>query len=216
MIKKIEEWAIPLDGLMKYCFRLSLRISQEEEKSKDFLNIRLRITRLVNNDETKILIPRVISSVKFLGNTLSTMKDLYFLGENNDILLINDRYELENESHIAFDVILRFEDSNNYILPVNSKGYNFMIDKEKASREPSISLDYINNDNTIDVFAYPSVDNYDLLEFKVNDNNWLSNTKNSGRITVAKLNKNQFIQSRIKIDNEYFYSKVLKIENSIQ
>ena len=216
MIKKIEEWTIPLDGLMKYCFKLSLRISQEEEKSKDFLNIRLRITRLVNNDETKILIPRVISSVKFLGNTLSTMKDLYFLGENNDILLINDRYELENESHIAFDVILRFEDSNNYILPVNSKGYNFMIDKEKASREPSISLDYINNDNTIDVFAYPSVDNYDLLEFKVNDNNWLSNTNNSGRITVSKINKNQFIQSRIKIDNEYFYSKVLKIENSIQ
>lgn len=216
MIKKIEEWTIPLDGLMKYCFRLSLRISQEEEKSKDFLNIRLRITRLVNNDETKILIPRVISSVKFLGNTLSTMKDLYFLGENNDILLINDRYELENESHVAFDVILRFEDSNNYILPVNSKGYNFMIDREKASREPSISLDYINNDNTIDVFAYPSVDNYDLLEFKVNDNNWLSNTNNSGRITVSKINKNQFIQSRIKIDNEYFYSKVLKIENSIQ
>ena len=216
MIKKIEEWTIPLDGLMKYCFKLSLRISQEEEKSKDFLNIRLRITRLVNNDETKILIPRVISSVKFLGNTLSTMKDLYFLGENNDILLINDRYELENESHIAFDVILRFEDSNNYILPVNSKGYNFMIDKEKASREPSISLDYINNDSTIDVFAYPSVDNYDLLEFKVNDNNWLSNTKDSGRITVSKINKNQFIQSRIKIDNEYFYSKVLKIENSIQ
>ena len=208
---KIEEWKVPMNGLLKDNFNLFFRVSQEIEKDKDVLDFRLRIERLYNNEESKFLIEGITSKIKFNKNELSGYKDLYFLGDNNNQILLFGKYDIqENDNIINFDISVEIDDESKYLTTTEMKNLSFKIIKDKK-QIPKLYLDFINEPYTVNIIAHSTVD-YDLIEFKVNDNNWNSNIQNSNKLTVAKINKKQYIQARIKIDNEYYYSKVLTIE----
>lgn len=208
---KIEEWKVPMNGLLKDNFNLFFRVSQEIEKDKDILDFRLRIERLYNNEESKFLIEGITSKIKFNKNELSGYKDLYFLGDNNNQILLFGKYDIqENDNIINFDISVEIDDESKYLTTTEMKNLSFKIIKDKK-QIPKLYLDFINEPYTVNIIAQSTV-NYDLIEFKVNDNNWNSNIQNSNKLTVAKINKKQYIQARIKIDNEYYYSKVLTIE----
>lgn len=208
---KIEEWKVPMNGLLKDNFNLFFRVSQDVEKDKDILNYRLRIERINNNEESKFLIKGIASKIKFNENELSGYKDLYFLGDNNNQILLFGKYDIQDSDKVIdFDILVEIEDESRYLTTTEMKNLSFIIIKDKK-QIPKLYLDFVNKPYTIDITAHSTV-NYDLIEFKVNDNNWISNTENSNKITVAKINKKQYIQSRVKIDNEYYYSKVLIIE----
>lgn len=208
---KIEEWKVPMNGLLKDNFNLFFRVSQEIEKDKDVLDFRLRIERLYNNEESKFLIEGITFKIKFNENELSGYKDLYFLGDNNNQILLFGKYDIqENDNIINFDISVEIDDESKYLTNTEMKNLSFKIIKDKK-QIPKLYLDFINEPYTVNIIAHSTVD-YDLIEFKVNDNNWNSNIQNSNKLTVAKINKKQYIQARIKIDNEYYYSKVLTIE----
>lgn len=210
---KIEEWKIPMNGLMKDNFNLFFRVNQDIIKDKRVLNFRLRIERLNANDESKFLIEGIKCKIKFNNNELSGYKDLYFLGDNNNQVLLFGSYDIqENDKIINFDVSIDINDSRNYLMSTSMNNLSYIISND-INLNPKLYLDFINNPYTIDITANPTV-KYDLIEFKINDNNWISNNKNSNKITIAKLNKKQYIQARIKVNNNnnYYYSKVLTIE----
>lgn len=208
---KIEEWKIPMNGLMKDNFNLFFRVNQNVIKDKRVLNFRLRIERLNANDESKFLIEGIKCKIKFNNNELSGYKDLYFLGDNNNQVLLFGSYDIqENDKIINFDVSIDINDSRNYLMSTSMNNLSYIISND-INLNPKLYLDFINNSYTIDITANPTV-KYDLIEFKINDNNWISNNKNSNKITVAKLNKKQYVQARIKVNNNYYYSKVLSIE----
>lgn len=208
---KIEEWKVPMNGLLKDNFNLFFRVSQEIEKDKDILDFRLRIERLYNNEESKFLIEGITSKIKFNENELSGYKDLYFLGDNNNQILLFGKYDIqENDNIINFDISVEIDDESKYLTTTEMKNLSFKIIKDKK-QIPKLYLDFINEPYTVNIIAHSTVD-YGLIEFKVNDNNWNSNIQNSNKLTIAKINKKQYIQARIKIDNEYYYSKVLTIE----
>ena len=141
----------------------------------------------------------------------SGYKDLYFLGDNNNQVLLFGSYDIqENDKIINFDVSIDINDSRNYLMSTSMNNLSYIISND-INLNPKLYLDFINNSYTIDITANPTV-KYDLIEFKINDNNWISNNKNSNKITVAKLNKKQYVQARIKVNNNYYYSKVLSIE----
>lgn len=212
MISKIEEWKVPMNGLMKDNFNLFFRVSQDFVKDKEVLNFRLRIERLNLNDESRFLIEGVTSTIKYNGKELSGYKDLYFLGDNNNQILLFGTYEIsENDKIVNFDVSVEIKDESKYLATTEIKNLTYLVSKSNQKSTPKVYLDFINESYTIDIIAHSTV-NYDLIEFKVNDNNWISNTNDSNKITIAKIDKKQYVQARIKVDNEYYYSKVLVIE----
>lgn len=211
MIDKIEEWKIPVEGRLKDCFNLYFRVKQETLGEETKLNLRLRIERLVNNDDTKVLIKNVTSKIMFRGEEITTYKDLYFLGDNDNLILINKDIEINVEAtqYIVFNVSLIVNDENNYIVDTNMPEKTFVISQPINAKKPVIYLDCSFVNSNISVVALTSF-NYDLLEFKVNDEAWCN--YKSSKVVINNTGKKQYIQARMKINNEYYYSKTLYIE----
>ena len=65
-------------------------------------------------------------------------------------------------------------------------------------------------DNPLQEFKFKVniIDDYDLLEYKVNDNPWVK--LDDKTFTLQKQNKNLYVQARIKKNNQYFYSNVFR------
>lgn len=207
----LDNKSIKLNGLFGNSYTLSLTTEQDNIIStpSNRLNFRIEISKIDFTDNTKLretvndatlvlyINDMIYSKIPFAFN-FSQVTDLVFRVSDIDIMneepkVLNVKLELLYNHEFKY-----IEDTTlTTLIYVNS------IVKDNASI--SLSSSELLNEFK---FKVNTIDDYDLLEYKVNDNPWIK--LDDKTFTLQKQNKNLYVQARIKKNNQYFYSNVFR------
>lgn len=202
------------DGKLGKNFKLKL-ITRLEEISED--TRRLFYTFLIDKvSDTESFIyykNQVISSVRlndYLINKSSS--DLDFTSKQEGYILNSSFVDIPNDptNYITIRCSLSIINNKSFYLSDTELQGVVYLPKVKVI-EPKCSIKIIGETDSIVNFDTDTTNRYDLLELKVNDNSW--HCLEGTRFNVAKLNKRQFVQTRVKINSEYYYSNVITINS---
>lgn len=207
----LDNKSIKLNGLFGNSYTLSLTTEQDNITStpSNRLNFRIKISKVDFNDNTKLretvndatlvlyINDMIYSKIPFAFN-FSQVTDLVFRVSDIDIMneepkVLNVKLELLYNHKFKY-----IEDTTlTTLIYVNS------IVEDNASIS-LLSSELLNEFK----FKVNTIDDYDLLEYKVNDNPWVK--LDDKTFTLQKQNKNLYVQVRIKKNNQYFYSNVFR------
>ena len=207
----LDNKSIKLNGLFGNSYTLSLTTEQDNITStpSNRLNFRIEISKIDFTDNTKLretvndatlvlyINDMIYSKIPFAFN-FSQVTDLVF--RVSDIDIMNEEPKVLNVK-----LVLLYNHKFKYIedTTLTTLIYVNSIVEDNASIS-LLSSELLNEFK----FKVNTIDNYDLLEYKVNDNPWVK--LDDKTFTLQKQNKNLYVQARIKKNNQYFYSNVFR------
>lgn len=207
----LDNKSIKLNGLFGNSYTLSLTTEQDNITStpSNRLNFRIEISKIDFNDNTKLretvndatlvlyINDMIYSKIPFAFN-FSQVTDLVF--RVSDIDIMNEEPKVLN---IKLELLYNHEFKYIEDTTLTTLIYVNSIVEDNAS----ISL--LSSELLYEFkFKVNTVDDYDLLEYKVSDNPWVK--LDDKTFTLQKQNKNLYVQARIKKNNQYFYSNVFR------
>ena len=207
----LDNKSIKLNGLFGNSYTLSLTTEQDNITStpSNRLNFRIEISKVDFDDDTKLretvndatlvlyINDTICSKIPFVFN-FSQVTDLVF--RVSDIDIMNEEPKVLNvKLELLYNHKFKYVEDTTLttLIYVNS------IVEDNASVS-LLSSELLNEFK----FKVNTINDYDLLEYKVNDNPWVK--LDDKTFTLQKQNKNLYVQARIKKNNQYFYSNVFK------
>ena len=207
----LDNKSIKLNGLFGNSYTLSLTTEQDNITStpSNRLNFRIEISKVDFDDDTKLretvndatlvlyINDTICSKIPFVFN-FSQVTDLVF--RVSDIDIMNEEPKVLNvKLELLYNHKFKYVEDTTLttLIYVNS------IVEDNASVS-LLSSELLNEFK----FKVNTINDYDLLEYKVNDNPWVK--LDDKTFTLQKRNKNLYVQARIKKNNQYFYSNVFR------
>ena len=135
--------------------------------------------------------------------------DINFTNKNN-LLLYTYKKDIYNKETVISNIkiVLEVNEESNYLETSEIK-QNFIIPPMKEDKL-FIDLAHTIRNNTIYCLASFNI-NPDLLEYKVNQNDWTKLDIENPNFSFEKDGTNQYAQVRGKLNNYYSYSNTVKI-----
>ena len=139
--------------------------------------------------------------------------DLDFTNSQNGYILSSSYIDIptDERQYLLLRCNLIIENNKSNYLSNTDLVSPIIISPENKKAEPRCVVEIIEETDKLVNFN-TIVSTNDLLELKVNDNSW--HCLEGTRFNVLKLNKRQYVQTRIKVNNRYYYSNVITINPS--
>ena len=157
---------------------------------------------------------QITSKVKLNDSQIDKISvDLDFTSNQPGYILNSSHIDIPSDErqYLLVRCNLIIEDNKSNYLSNTDLVSPIIISHEIKNQEPKCNIEIIGEtDKLVNFNSITS--NYGLLELKVNDNSW--HCLEGTRFNVLKLNKRQYVQTRIKVDNKYYYSNVITINPS--
>lgn len=208
----MEEILKACEGKLGQYYKLALRtkLEKDEINNKNILNIRVRMIQETNTEPTLVCKNKAIIKLYINDEFVDkSFVDINFTNKNN-LLLYTYKKDMYNKETVISNIkiILEVSEESNYLETSEIK-QNFIIPPVK---EDKLFIDLVHTirNNTVYCLANFNI-NPDLLEYKVNQNDWIKLDIENPNFSFEKDGTNQYAQVRGKLNNYYSYSNTVKI-----